>query len=52
MHISSHRVKDPNPISLKQALGLAAQLLKILFPKEEENPSTENWQETELFENE
>jgi hypothetical protein len=31
---------------------LAAQLLKRLFPKERENPFTENLQETEFFEKE
>jgi hypothetical protein len=36
----------------KQALGLAAQLLKRLFPKERANLSTENLQEAEIIENE
>jgi hypothetical protein len=45
-------LKDPNYVLLKQALGLAAQLPKRLFPKEGENPSTENLQESEIVENE
>jgi hypothetical protein len=44
--------KDPNSLPLKQALGLATQLLKRLFPKERENLSTENLQEAEIIENE
>jgi hypothetical protein len=36
-------LKDPNYVPLIQALGLAAQLPKRLFPKEGENPSTENF---------
>jgi hypothetical protein len=35
-------LKDPNYVPLQQALGLAAQLSKRLFPKEGENPYTEN----------
>jgi hypothetical protein len=35
-------LKNQNYVPLKQALGLAAQLPKIIFPKEGENPSTEN----------
>jgi hypothetical protein len=45
-------LKDPNYFPLKQALGLAAQLPRRLFPKEGENPSTENLQEAEIVENE
>jgi hypothetical protein len=45
-------LKDPNSVPLTQSLSFAVQLLKLRFPKEEENPSTENLQETELFENE
>jgi hypothetical protein len=40
-------LKDPNSVSLKQALGLATQLLKKLFLKE-----GENLQEAEIIENE
>jgi hypothetical protein len=43
-------LKDPNCVFLKQALGLAAQLLKRLFPKEGANLSTENFQEAEIIE--
>jgi hypothetical protein len=45
-------LKDPNCVLLKQAFGLAAQLLKRLFPKEGANLSTENLQEAEIIENE
>jgi hypothetical protein len=45
-------LKDPNCVFLKQDLGLAAQLLNRLFPKEGANLSTENLQEAEIIENE
>jgi hypothetical protein len=40
-------LKDPNSVPLKQGLGLAAQLLKRLFPKE-----GKNLQDAEITENE
>jgi hypothetical protein len=45
-------LKYPNSVPLKQALGLAAQVLKILFPEEGANFYTENLQEAEIIENE
>jgi hypothetical protein len=45
-------LKYPNCVFLKQALGLDAQLLKRLFPKEGANLSTKNLQEAEMIENE
>jgi hypothetical protein len=45
-------LKDPNFVSLKQALGLAAQLLQRFFTKEGENIYPENLQEAKIVENE